>query len=127
MVIELEKVRELCKILINTMDILGLQQVQSETDYYWVITSNHREDFSTPTPEICVGSLHDDWQELTKILTGEHPPTLVDFDRLATVFITIGESISKSEQAFYQPKARLINPTPTHTTDTPPSPAPPEP
>jgi hypothetical protein len=101
MIIEMEKLRYLCEILIKKTEYLGIQEIQLDTDNYWIITSDNREDFSTNSPEVSVGSLQDDWEQLVKILSGEHPPTPVDFDRIASIFVAVGESISKSDVAFY--------------------------
>lgn len=77
-----------------------IRQKIIDADNYWIIASGDRENFNIETPDICVGSLYDDIEYLKKILEGVNAPTPVDFDRLASVLIAVGERISRSDRVY---------------------------
>ena len=100
MTIKVSELKELCNIILNRAEIMGINEVNLESDNYWLISSDDRENFSTEIPNLCVGSLFDDVEELKKVLIKINMPTLVDFDRIANVIIALGERISKSDMVY---------------------------
>lgn len=100
MKVELQKLKQLCNLLIDRAQESGFQEIEIDVDNYWIIVSDDRENFSTNSPNICVGSLIDDIESLQKILDGTNQPTPVDFDRLASLLLAVGERISRSNKVY---------------------------
>lgn len=95
-----EELRKICEMLLNQVITSGFKQIDLETDYYWDIFMDDREDFNIK-PDPVVGSLFDDIEELRRVLRKEIPPTVVDFQRLANVLIAVGEKMSNSKDRLY--------------------------
>jgi len=66
-----------------------------ETDYYLTFTTDEW-DRVEENPEPAIGSLHDDWNELQRVLHEDRTFTAVDFDRFAAVFKAISEEVLQS-------------------------------
>lgn len=99
MEIDLKDLQKLFDILITKAIDAGFGKIDIDSDNYWVITSNEREDFSV-TPVVSVGSLVDDVESLKKVLKDSNPPTTVDIDRLANVLLSISNHITNSNKIF---------------------------
>ncbi|HET8911835.1 MAG TPA: hypothetical protein VFN23_10250, partial [Ktedonobacteraceae bacterium] len=63
--ISITELKRLCNILLETSEYSGFQEFEFDTDYYWIIASDDRENFSTKEPQVSVGSLVDDIESLT--------------------------------------------------------------
>lgn len=100
MKVTIDELKELFDILTDRAIKSGIEEIDIDTDNYWFISSDEREDFKTASPNICVGSLFDDMDSLRKVFNGDNIPTPVDFDRLANVIIAVGERISRSEKVY---------------------------
>ena len=100
MKVKMSQIKHLSEILINKALDSGFEEIEIDSDYYWLVSSDEREDFSSNTPIMCVGSIDDDIDSLIKILKGVNPPTIVDFDRLANVLIAVGQRISSSDKVY---------------------------
>lgn len=98
--VRLKELKRLCEILINKAVKSGFEEIEIDADNFWIIASGDRENINIETPNVCVGSLYDDIGYLNKILEGANPPTPVDFDRLASVLIAVGERISRSDRVY---------------------------
>lgn len=109
MKITVEEMKRLCEILLETAERSGFQEFELDADYYWLIGSDDREDFSTGEPEVVVGSLREDIESLRKISEGSNPPTTVDFDRLASVLVAVGEHIQRSDKIYYSDRSNRPN------------------
>lgn len=93
MQIPLAQLAQLAKILVDAYQERGVESVTvDDVDMYWIAQPPEWTDFSKP-PELCVGSLVDDWESLRKVLAGEMA-TAVDFDRLAAVLRAVSEELS---------------------------------
>ncbi len=84
--------RLLCEIILQLVEQLS-KKVLMKVDFYWNINIEEACIINTP-PEITVGSLKDDWEELRKILKGTHPITLLDFERMGNLVKALGHSPS---------------------------------
>ncbi len=101
MAIDIEELKEIISILLKQFIKSGIKEVELNSDYYWMISPNERENFTGENPpEPSVGSIIDDIEHLKKLIAGNSLPTLVDIDRFANVLIAISESISKSDIRF---------------------------
>ncbi len=100
MKIRLSELKFSCDMLLNKAKESGFSEIEIETDYYWFISSDEREEFDSDTPSLCVGSIYDDIDGLKKIIIGVNPPTPVDFDRLANILIAVGQRISTSNKIY---------------------------
>lgn len=100
MKVKLNELKYSCDILINKAKDSGFDEIEIDSDNYWLISSDEREEFSSDTPNLCVGSINDDIESLKNILEGINPPTPVDFDRLANLLIAVGQRISTSDKIY---------------------------
>lgn len=86
-ILELTKIYTIIKeTIFSSFDIIEIS-----SDYYWHISSDERENMNKK-PELCAGSLNDDWQEL-KLIPQRGLASLVDVDRFANILISISEAI----------------------------------
>ena len=76
----------------------GIEFLDLETDYYWIIASDEWDNFES-SPDMCVGSLVDDWNELQKILNPERMVTYVDCDRFASILRAVSETINPTKKS----------------------------
>jgi hypothetical protein len=59
----------------NKMEQEGIISLDiNDIDYYWIVSS-------------------DDWKSLQKVISEEHIPTYVDFDRLASILRAVAETM----------------------------------
>lgn len=100
MKLSLKDINAVWTILYNKSIQLGIDDVETENDYYWTINSDYRTDFGTDLPKICVGSIIDDWEGLRNVLEGKNQVSIIDFDRIANVIVEVGERIHKSGVPF---------------------------
>lgn len=93
MKVTVSELRILFEKLMNKMEENGIISLDiNDIDYYWIVSSDEWTNFETDV-SLDVGSLIDDWQSLQKVISEEHIPTYVDFDRLASILRAIGETI----------------------------------
>lgn len=87
---------ELCfEKLMSYLRARGIEEVDpGEHDYYWQILCSDWMDFDRD-PDPAVGSLADDLSELTRLASGENPPTVLDLDRLASALLLLSYQISE--------------------------------
>jgi hypothetical protein len=79
------KVKGYLKRLESCVYISDNREIRVDDDYYWSVDSSQAFDMSS-SPEIMVGSLDDDLNELEKLLLdSERVVTPVDFDRLGNI------------------------------------------
>lgn len=91
--ITLDEMEQIFKRLIQRMKYDKIDFIDVETDYYWIITSDVWDNFEV-TPDICVGSLIDDWDSLQKVLTSEQMVTYLDYDHFASILRAVSETIN---------------------------------
>ncbi len=101
MVLNVNELKQMCEMLMNKAIEAGFKEVKLDKEYYWIIASDDRENFDVESPNVCVGSLVDDLSEMKKVLNGEQQPTVLDFDRLASVLVATGEKISNSSKVLF--------------------------
>ena len=99
--INLNEIREIFNDLVDRTEELGFKEIDTDTDYYWHVSSDERKNFGIQEPILSVGSLIDDYVELKKTLIGTNSHTTIDFDRIANIIIEIGNSISNSDKPYF--------------------------
>ncbi len=97
MIVKLDELKNILEILISKAENSKIKKIEIDNDYYWNISTDDRENFTVDQPEVCVGSLYDDLQELNKVLNKQNQPTPLDFERLGNILIFLGNKISKSD------------------------------
>lgn len=69
-------------------------EIELETDYYLIIPGDEWERVEE-NPEPAIGSLHDDWKELQRVLhDDDHFFSTVDMDRFASLLPAISEKLA---------------------------------
>ena len=94
--ISIEKLEQIFNLLMEkSKKIDMIQEIEIETDYYWIITTDEWENFnSDSSPVPCVGSIIDDWASLQTVLNNQEIITVVDYDRFANILRAIAEKMS---------------------------------
>ena len=98
MIITVKELDEVFKHIIDRLTYSGIKKLEIDSDYYWVIFSEEREDF-TKEQKPCIGSISDDWEELIKHIRNNELTTL-DIDRFANVLIAFKEQMNKTGPQF---------------------------
>ncbi len=84
-------------MLLKKLKEKDVNEINVETDYYWLVDWDDVEDFNSDSLDLGVGSFCDDWNHLQKILSGEYEPNVLDLQRLSTLINILGKTIHKSE------------------------------
>jgi hypothetical protein len=79
--------------LVERMRKDGIEDVDIDDDYYWLVSTDEWANFES-TPNCVVGSLHDDWAELQKVVRRQQIPTYLDLERFASVLRSLSEKIA---------------------------------
>ena len=91
--VTVRELRILFEKLMNKMEENGILSLDiNDINYYWIVSSDEWTNFQSDV-NVDVGSLIDDWDSLQKVLSEEHIPTYVDFDRLASILRAVSEKI----------------------------------
>lgn len=98
------EIKHIFERLIQRISDDKIEFIDIETDYYWIITSDEWDNFSS-TPNMIVGSLVDDWISLQRILEIEHIVTYVDYERFASILRAISEAIAPSTKEISSDKS----------------------
>jgi hypothetical protein len=99
--VNLEDIKQIFNIVFDRAIELGFEELEIDTDYYWSINTESRTNFQIQRPELNVESLLEDYKTLEKILKGINPPTIIDFNRIGSVIIEIGNRIYDSENPYF--------------------------
>ena len=92
------QLKEIFNRIVEKLEREGIDNVNIDEDYYWIILSGEWTDFdSNPSP--AVGSLIDDWESLLRCLNGNAPFTYVDFDRTASILRAVSEKVNPSKES----------------------------
>lgn len=93
MQVKLSELPALLEAIIESTRKRGIETVNlNSIDGYWIVQPPEWTDFQKQ-PDISVGSLSDDWIELSKLTSGRMP-TPVDLDRLAAVLRALSACIA---------------------------------
>lgn len=100
MEIKLDDVKTMVDILVNKAKDQGISVIKLN-DYYWSFPADERENMTEKDPPSpVVGSLVDDWESIMKVINGINPPSIIDFERIGNILISVGESIHKSDKTY---------------------------
>jgi hypothetical protein len=89
--------KDLLKILADISDKLKADNIKKfsvDTDYYWKVSAEDSIQMDKE-PVLAVGSLKDDWNNISKVISGKQVLTSVDFERVASVLILISEKLAR--------------------------------
>jgi hypothetical protein len=100
MKVNLNEIKLILNNMLDRAKEIGFEEIDINADCYWVVTADDRINFEIEKPNLCVGSLIDDYNELSKALNGVNPYTVVDFDRVASIIVEIGNEISNSDTPY---------------------------
>jgi len=75
----------------------NIEFVDVETDYYWIVTTDEWDNFTSPSPSAAVGSLVDDLLSLQNILKTAQV-TYLDLERFASILRAVSETIAPSKE-----------------------------
>lgn len=99
MKIKMSDLRKICNKLLDNIEALGFDEIEfKDIDYYLTIISEKTK--LDIEPQIGVGSLYDDVENIMKVLDKTNPLTILDFARCANLLFLIEEEITKSHTPF---------------------------
>jgi hypothetical protein len=84
-------------MLLDKLNEKSINDINIETDNYWLVDWDDIEDFNSDSLELGVGSFYDDWNHLQKVLLGEYELNVLDLQRLSTLLNILGKTIYQSE------------------------------
>lgn len=94
--VTIDELESIFKRLVQKAREDGIEFVNIESDYYWIIFSDEWDNFSS-SPEPSVGSLIDDWNSLQGISKTNRIVTYLDYERLASILRALSETITPSK------------------------------
>lgn len=100
MKVSIYEIKKAIGIILDKAVQVGHEEIDVDTDFYWKVCSVDRTNLQKEVTSMCVGSISDDLNELSKLLTDDGMATVVDFDRAGNLLIEIGEQISKSTSIY---------------------------
>ncbi|TAA43490.1 hypothetical protein [Pseudoxanthomonas winnipegensis] len=94
MKLEIEKLKEAFDVIIkNFYEIKYGQSIDLESNLYWNIPAGELCNFeSEPRPD--VGDVHEDYQDLMRIVSGIQPPLASHLITLSSILRAVGEQAS---------------------------------
>lgn len=92
MTIDIGELRSIVAVLLDSAEECG-KQIDVSADYYWDVPKESRYDTYDPPPELTIGQLSDDWNELQRIRRGQTPAIPYALVWLAAVIRRIGEEL----------------------------------
>lgn len=100
MKVRIDELKLMVNSILGKAKKVGIDELEVENDYYWVVDSEDMFNFTISDPKLNVGSLDDDYENLSKVINGERQPSIVDFDRISMLVKVIGEYISNSSKIY---------------------------
>ena len=97
MKIKTKEIERLLLMLLDKLNEKSINEINIETDNYWLVDWDDIEDFNSNSLELGVGSFYDDWNHLQKVLSGEYEINVLDLQRLSTLLNILGKTIYQSE------------------------------
>jgi len=92
--IKVTDLENLFELVLKKLKSEGINEIPLDEDYYWNVSAENWNDFNKE-PDLEVGSLSDDFEELKKLLIDKkRPMTYVDFDRLASLLYFISKKFN---------------------------------
>jgi hypothetical protein len=92
MTIDICELRSILTLLLDSTEEYG-SQIEVSADYYWDVPKEARYDTYDSPPELTIGQLSDDWNELQRIRHGQSPAIPYALVWLAAVIRRIGEEL----------------------------------
>ena len=88
--IKTEDLKQIFDLIIKKLNDDQVNEIDLDIDYYWLITADDW-DVENEKPEIVVGSLIDDWNELCKCISEKEILSYIEFDRCSSILRAISE------------------------------------
>ena len=93
MKVTISELRSISENLFVHLEKMGLDTIDIENDFYWVISEEKRYNAYNEPKEFTLGQLTDDWSELKQILQGENEPIAYALAWLSSILRVIGEKV----------------------------------
>lgn len=94
LIIETAQLEIVCQKIIEKLKQLPVDRVEVEQDFYWELTNRQAYADNLVLGEQTLGSHVDDWMELQNVVSGKHPTTFVDFDRVAAILKAVSQELN---------------------------------
>lgn len=101
MIIDVNELGTALNELINKCYKSNIRFIDTTEDNFWYIDTEESFDLEQEPQELCVGSICEDYEELTKLTRKLREPNILDFERCANILKVLGESINKSKDKIF--------------------------
>ena len=91
--IQISKLRAATQRLFDHLDELECESVELSKDFYWDVPAPDRYNPYSERPELVLGQLYDDLNEMEKILNNQSEPIAFAFVWLSALLRFLGEEI----------------------------------
>jgi len=81
------KMNDLKEIINSILDTYDLKDVPDNVDMYWYVDTDTMFDMSSSPNELLVGSIDDDLESISTIISKERVCSSVDFERIAFILL----------------------------------------
>jgi hypothetical protein len=92
--IEISELHAVTERLFDHLDELGCHAVELSKDFYWDVPAADRYDPHTLPPELVLGQLYDDWNEMEKIIKNQSEPIAYALVWLSALLRFVGEEVT---------------------------------
>lgn len=89
-----DELRDALHVLLVHLERNGNKTIEIPWDYYWQIPREYLYDSADQPPELDLGQLSSDWEEVQRIGSGEMPPVSDALVWLAAVIRAIGDTVN---------------------------------
>jgi hypothetical protein len=93
MKIDINKLRVVAQRAFEAVEQRYGATVELNKDLYWSVPTEARYNGDVDPKQLDVGSLADDYEQISKVVTGEHDVVRYDFAYLGNIFIALGETV----------------------------------
>jgi hypothetical protein len=93
MEIAISDLRNLCTKLLDHVEEQGSTSFVLDVDYYWDALAEERYDPTVMPKDLGLGQLYDDWETVSRVLTGESDPIAYMLVPLSSLLRRLGEKV----------------------------------
>lgn len=93
MKVKLTDLKNVVELIILHMERNGDREIDISEDYFWDVLETHRYDMQRKRLEYVVGSLAEDWNDISEVLKGKREPLAYDLTKISSIIRFIGNKV----------------------------------
>jgi hypothetical protein len=97
MKITIKELQKICELLLDRVKNIEGEQIvfDKDDDFYLVVSRSERQNIATDHPELGIGSIAENIENLKELLSGKKEPNLIDLERFGQIFISLSNRLEK--------------------------------